>query len=61
MAKVLVEGYRVTKDGGGLWTGVVGRNDGTARSTAGSALSQSPPKPPKAVSAIKPAKPQSKE
>lgn len=58
MAKVLVEGYRVTKNGGGLWTGVVGQDSGKVRSQEGFAINQPPPKPPKAVSAIKPAKPQ---
>lgn len=58
MAKVLVEGYRVTKNGGGLWTGVVGQDSGMARSQEGSSVNQPPPTPPKAVSAIKPAKPQ---
>ena len=58
MAKVLVEGYRVTTQGARLWTGVVGQDQRPVRSVAGSALSQTPPKSPKALTAIKPAKPE---
>ncbi len=51
MPKVLFEGYRLSKDGGELWTGVVSRRSEPARSPSGGR--KTPPAPPKnAVSAV---------
>ena len=61
MSKVLMEGYRITKDGGGLWTGVVGGSLRDGNRTDDPSGQEKPPQPPRGFSAIKPAKIQPKE
>ena len=59
MPKVLVEGYRVSKEGGGLWTGVVGGRDvRTGKPVGRDSVGLPPTTLPKATSAI--TKPQPK-
>jgi hypothetical protein len=56
MAKVLIEGYRVSRHGGGLSTEAVGGRNSQTGQFMNVGPRGAPPKPPlKATSAIKPA------